>query len=280
MAFLSGGEISIGDDLTRLPEERWRILLATVPPLGVSARVIDLFEPLGTVTIDYSASSASQSLKTMTVEDRPSATGRVWDLGIKGGWDDWHVVGVFDCGLRGAAEGSKYASNPITLVEIPLPSLGLSSEKDYWVHEFWSGQSILLTASVSDQTGYQHPGDQQALVRRLAEGAFRVQFFGPDVKLLVVRECREHPWVLASTFHQSGGAEFSEVTWDSGRRVLSGRLNRPAGEAGTVYVTTAGYEIREVAINNDLWPVRIHAEGVLAFDVICKSDETEWRVQF
>ncbi|NQT18640.1 MAG: hypothetical protein HQ592_02965, partial [Planctomycetes bacterium] len=44
IAFLAGGQIDISDTLTTLPEDRWAILTATLPPLGVSAKPVDLFE--------------------------------------------------------------------------------------------------------------------------------------------------------------------------------------------------------------------------------------------
>ena len=42
VAFLAGGQIDISDTLTTLPEERWRVLTATLPPLGVTAKPVDL----------------------------------------------------------------------------------------------------------------------------------------------------------------------------------------------------------------------------------------------
>ena len=114
--FLCGGEVNISDDLTRLPEERWQVLLATLPPLGKPAKPIDLFDG-----------------------DYPS----IWHVRVEADWDAWDLVGLFNFDLPsgrlyGQGMPCPYAPDARSF-RIPLERLGLDPAAAYWTYEFWSG---------------------------------------------------------------------------------------------------------------------------------------------
>ncbi|MFA6245050.1 MAG: alpha-galactosidase, partial [Candidatus Hydrogenedentales bacterium] len=73
IAFMTGGQVDIGDTLTTLPEDRWRILTATLPTLGAPAKPVDLFEPV------YSAPAHYDPNKKQSTSDLTEHTpGSVW----------------------------------------------------------------------------------------------------------------------------------------------------------------------------------------------------------
>jgi hypothetical protein len=127
---------------------------------------------------------------------------------------------------------------------------------------------------------YTHPGDTAALLLPGDPGLLEVAFFGPAVKLLVLREAREHPWPVGTTFHQSGGAELSGVTWDEQSRTLSGRLMRPAGQHGAITLAGALPGDPAVTVEGHPVPWRRTANGGLTFDLITEGESTAWEVRW
>lgn len=270
--FLSGGQVDIGDDLTSLPEDRWDVLLATLPPSGRSATPVDLFEPIERISLDYVAQcKGGDGARPAEEADPPS---RVWTLPVSGEWDQWTLIGLFD---YGPADGRP--ASEITQYRLPLERLGLRPGTTYWTHEFWSGQ--FLGASPYERRnprGYRHPGDRQSLIESAAPDAWDVSFFGPTAKLLVVRPARPHPWVAATSFHQSGGTELSGVTWDG--HTLRGVLRRPAGHQGRIVI--AGHTAPPAAASVDGRIVTPHAgsKNSLVLPVVTTSGETPWEVRW
>ena len=108
--FLCGGEVNISDDLTTLAEDRWQVLLATLPPLSKAAKPVDLFEA-----------------------DYPS----VWHLRVERDWDAWDLVGLFNFDLPSGRYD--YGSPDCRRFIVPLECLGLDPAGTYWAFEFWSG---------------------------------------------------------------------------------------------------------------------------------------------
>jgi hypothetical protein len=182
--FLCGGEVNVSDDLTTLPEERWRVLEATLPPLGAAARPVDLFE---------------------------SEFATVWHLKVRGEWEAWDLMGLFNFNLP--PPGYDYGDKTIGRFEVSLDRLGLDPDGVYWGYEFWGGQFL---------------GE----VRK----ALRASFFGPGVALIALRPARPHPWVVGTGFHQSNGVELAGVRWEASTQTLSGEARRPAGTSGHVAV--------------------------------------------
>lgn len=100
-AALSGGPAVLGDNLAALPPERLEMHTLCLPPYGVAARPVDLF-------------------------DNPYP--RVWDLRVDADWGQWHVVGVFNYEADAGA------------VNVAFGDLGLASGQTCLVWEFWEGR--------------------------------------------------------------------------------------------------------------------------------------------
>ncbi len=276
-AFMSGGQIDIGDDLTKLPEDRWRILTATLPPYGKAARPIDLFTPIQRARGGYSTATVGTGIDLAGVPPAPPAS--VWALPIDAGWDSWTLVAVFSYDLPDIA-GDRGEAQLDTFF-LPVERLGLPPRDDLWAYEFWSGQfSGNLPADPPPMPDYQHPGDMQSLVARPDSGTLAVSFFGPGVKLLAVRRAPDHPWVAGTDFHQSCGFELADVRWEPGTGTLSGSIDRPAGTCGAIALAGFGASNPHATVNGSPASARTGSGGSLVVPVSVESEGTLWEVRF
>jgi len=270
--FMSGGQVDIGDDLTLLPEDRWQILLAALPPLGIAARPVDLFEPVRVSHLEYEASCRGQP--ATSVESPVQIGSRIWHLPVSSSWDEWHLIALFSYDAPLDSEGRP----SITTFHLPLRRVGLEARGRYWAYEFWSGQFLGDVCSRKEGVnGYVHPGDAQSLVVAAAKGTLKISYFGPAVKLLIMRKARVHPWVVGTTFHQSGGVELSNVVWDSSG-TLTGELNRPAGQQGYIVVVGPPNARATAKVDEQLVHPLPGANGSLAIPVVSKGPRTRWEL--
>jgi hypothetical protein len=274
VAFLAGGQIDISDTLTTLPEDRWQVLTATLPPLGLTARPIDLFEPVHHCqAADYAALCKGQPTTYVGREHPPAS---VWHLHLSRAEESWDLVACFAFDQVPGSEAPK-----LTNFTIPLARLGLDPEQPYWAFEFWSGQFLgTVPGCRTNAAGYSHPGDWQDLVTHGPAGALSLCFTGPGVKLLALRRPRSHPWVVGTSFHQSCGAELGEVTWAAATGELRGVLHRPAGERGSLFVCAAGWQAGSATVDGQTVALVPSAQGAWRLPVTTARAVTEWRIGF
>jgi hypothetical protein len=275
IAFLAGGQIDISDTLVSLPEDRWRILTATLPPLGVTAEPVDLFEPiLGPAEYGYSSSAADGAEEPNQRKEYPP--GSVWRAHVKTDWDEWDLVGVF------SYENTLSNENPgIIRFQIPFDRLNLAKGQPYWAFEFWSGQFLgAVPAKRGNPRGYEHPGDVQDLSVGDAADVLDIAFFGPGAKLLCLRPNRPHPWIVGTGSHQSCGAELRNVTWQASDNTLSGELDRPAGEEGALFFADAGKKIAECEVDGQPALPQRSANGAWRMSVPVRAAPAVWRIRF
>jgi len=282
IAFMTGGQIDISDNLLNLPEERWQVLTKTLPPLGITARVVDLFEPLASSVFDYSITSKSPEEAKKMVSHAP---GSVWHIGVDGGWDNWDLVGIFEFetpfGQKSEGLESGNAAYRISRFCIPFERLSLNPQEKYWAYEFWSNAFLgIIPGRENNPHNYVHPGDYQDLVAGDAPGILDIAFFGPGVKLVCLRKVRPHPWIIGTSFHQSVGTELHHVHWDEKRQQLSGELHRPAGESGGLVLACAGKHVVSADVGGHPVVVTATANGSACLPVVTGADITRWSVGF
>ncbi len=229
--FMSGGQVDISDDLTLLPEDRWKVLLATLPPLGKPAKPVELFEPIMTSHWEYDAMSRGEGKILFDTEEEVS---RVWSLTVESSWDTWELIALFNYDAPRGRDGRPR----ITAFHLPMERIGLQTDERYWGYEFWSRQFLGEIPRETTSETYTHHGDSRSLVIGRDRDKLLVSFFGPAVKLLIFRRLRDYPWVVGTSFHQSGGIELDGVVWES-EGVLKGDLNRPAGENGWITIVVS-----------------------------------------
>jgi hypothetical protein len=252
-----------------LPEDRWNVLLATLPTLGISAKVIDLFEPITEEKLSYEGMSSGDKIDPIAISQKPNAS--VWHLHLENDWDKWDVVGLFDYNFGDKPELANF--------KIPFGKLNLDPAKDYWAYEFWSGQFLgKIPSTFEAPHGYLHPGDSQRLVTVSERGNLEVSFFGPGVKLIALREVKPHPWVAGTSFHQSCGMELDQVIWNKDKRELSGTLKRPKGQQGFINVVGLGDCDYRVITSGRQVSCTKSANGSILIPIITEDDVTNWKV--
>lgn len=275
IAFMSGGQIDISDTLTTLPEERWQILTATLPPLGISARPVDLFDPIfGKPGYGYSAACQEEGKTELVPEELPP--GSVWHLHVKADWDEWDLVALF------TFKKEKSDENPeIRRFVVPFSMLGLAESETFWGYEFWDRQGLGVVPGMrKNPRDYSHPGDFQDLVTGDSPGTLDISFFGPGTKLICLRHQRRHPWVLGTSFHQSCGTELQRVTWDDTQGILSGTLHRPSGESGVLVIHNSGKTPSELRIDGERREFRSGANGSTIVPIAVEAEPVRWSLQF
>ncbi len=271
VAFLTGGQIDISDDLTTLPEERWPILTASLPVLNNTARPVNLFEPVCESYDDYEAMQRGEA-----DECKEQPPGTVWHAHVVADWDEWDLVGVFSFDEGASAEEPK-----ISRFCIPFYMLGIPEHEARWGYEFWSQQFLgILPGRRLNPGGYSHAGDFQELKVGGRQGFLEIAFFGPGVKLLCLRKPRDHPWVVGTSFHQSCGQELEDVRWDPDSLTLSGIIRRPPGESGVIVIATNGMRPVYQQVNGQFVPIRRSANHSLVLPIIISGDITPWSVRF
>ena len=156
VAFLAGGQIDISDTLTTLPEDRWQVLAATLPPLGLTAKPVDLFDSVCSGPGGYRPSAAGNA------QGARSRARTFAGLGLASA----HRGGLGRMGPRGPVPPRHdLPSNrrPMRRSRCRWRGWG-SPRRSFWAHEFWSGQFLgVVPGGRRNPGGYTHPGDVQDL---------------------------------------------------------------------------------------------------------------------
>jgi len=271
--FMSGGQVDVGDDLTTLPEDRWEVLFSTLPPLGRAAKPLDLFEPSFSYPWGYDAMTKGEGGGEESIELEGS---RIWLLRTASDWDEWSLVSFFSYEEARGEDGMPR----ITSFRVPVERLGLDPSRKYWLYEFWSRQFLgEFSPDLPQARTYMHPGDAKALVLIRERGVLEVSFFGPAVRLLVIRRARPHPWVVGTSFHQSGGVELSKVVWDD-KGVLEGDLRRPEGHRGWIVIAGSNHPPELASVGGDEVAIVPGSNGSWLLPVATQEDLTHWQVRW
>lgn len=275
VAFLAGGQVDISDTLVSLPEERWQILTSALPPLGLTARPVDLFDSVGGPAEYGNASSTARGAMSQTgFKEYPP--GSVWHLRVKADWDEWDLVGVFNYENTASDKTPK-----ISRFQIPFSRLGLPADARRWGYEFWSRQFLgTLPGKRINPGGYEHPGDVQDLTVGDAPGLLDIAFFGPGAKLICLRTPRPHPWVVGTSFHQSCGSELKNVVWNEPAMTLSGEVHRPRGETGLVFISDGGRRIASCEVDGLSASAQRTAGGAWCLPIVVRDAPARWAVKF
>ena len=183
---LCGGTVLSGDNLPTLADHRLKYLARLLPPYGVAARPLDLFE-----------------------NELP----RLLALPVETDFGQWLMLAAINWGERMTA-------TTLNLSEI-------AGEGPYHVFDFW-GERYL------------------GLVR----GRFRIERHLPHAtRLLLLKKPSNHPDLLASTFHLTGGAvEVKALQFDGQRLTLE--MEKAGTQYGKLFfLVPEPYEVVSVRFN-------------------------------
>lgn len=144
-------------------------------------------------------------------------TPRIWAMPLRGAAGEWHLVALFNWDA---------ASEQTILVS--LASLGLKPGELYTLYNFW--------------------GDTY---HGVVSGEFQMNVPPSSVQLLGLRRFENRPMLLASARHFTQGAlDVTDVSWDRGRRCLSGTLDAPPNtECNLRILVPAPYACTKVEVS-------------------------------
>lgn len=270
VAYLTGGQIDVSDDLTTLPEDRWSILTASIPAAPKTARAIDLFDPLPALgSVDYTASCAKtdqdevSSVSRTAVRGNEIPAGSIWRVSLESDSDSWHLIACFHLDRES-----------IGAFDLPAERIGLTTGESYTAYEFWSGQFLgEISNRRSNPAGTDHPGDTQELLIDTGNAStVGIRFFGPGVKLIAFRRRRKHPWFVGSSFHQSCGLECRSIGWLPAQSKLLIEVDRPVDESGMIVIDPAGRRVESVLVDGEESRWRPGACGSVVIPVTVMSE--------
>ncbi|MFC1453399.1 hypothetical protein ACFLSJ_08665 [Verrucomicrobiota bacterium] len=176
---------------------------------------------------------------------------RLWNLPVKRPFGEWNVVGLFNFNVPRSNE-------PLTQ-EIRFPDLGLSSEEDYLVYEFWS-KSFLGAM----------------------RGGFTRTLEAPDCEVYSIVPKPEHPVLISTSRHVRQMAyDILTLEWNAGAGALTGRSRMVAGEPYELRIfVPEGYQMKRASASG--LPVAAgETGGILSVSFTAtEHGTTDWEITF
>jgi alpha-galactosidase len=196
---LCGGMVLSSDNLPTLADHRLKYLTRLLPPYGIAARPLDVFE---------------------------SETPRLLALPIETDYGQWLMLAAINW------------EEQITAATLDLSEI--AGEGPYHVFDFW-GERYL------------------GLVR----GRLRMRLLPHATRLLLLKEPSDHPDLLASTFHLTGGAvEVNMLRFDGQRLTLA--MEKAGNQYGKLFfLVPEPYEVVSVRLNGRRRGWQRVVEGVI-----------------
>jgi len=185
MVGLSGGMVISGDNLPTLADHRLNYLARLLPPYGIAARPLDLFE---------------------------SEIPRLLALPIETSFGRWLMLAAINWGEQ--------------ITTITLDMSEIAGEGSHHAFDFWSERYL-------------------GLVR----GHLRMRLLPHATRLLLLKEPLEHPDLLASTFHLTGGAvEVKALRFDG--KCLTLEMEKAGTQYGRLFfLVPEPYQVASVRCN-------------------------------
>ena len=183
-----------------------------------------------------------------------------WLLEIDRPFDHWSVLSRFQWGKK---QGDKHVFEYQGLPEenISFADLGLASDRDYLVFEFWTQKLLgkskgsFTAPAMDDNTGMQ---------------------------VFAIREARDHPWVLSTTRHISqGGVSLLDETWDKATNTLAGKSKVIHGDPYVLTVhVPAGFKLKTAEVGGEKADVASQTETATVRIIPSATKIVEWRMVF
>ncbi|MBO5724189.1 MAG: hypothetical protein J6S58_05110, partial [Lentisphaeria bacterium] len=222
---ISPSPVFFQDDFERMSPDRLALLKKVLPRCPGMPEAVDLFT------------------KTDVEQDFL----RIFVKHIKKDWGSWSVCAVFNL------------NDTCRHVRLSAGELGLASEVDYLLYEFW----------------------QECYC-----GTFRkeriVEIPGMSCCVYRFTQKKDHPTLLSTDLHVlQGEAELQRVNWDPERMVLSGTAVYAAGERGNLFIS-APENFMEKHFNKGMLAAKSALDGslILKVPLVFEEDSLHWKVEF
>jgi hypothetical protein len=183
-----------------------------------------------------------------------------WLQEIDRPFDHWSVLARIQWGEK---ESDKYVYHfkGAPQQEVKFADLGLESDREYLVFEFWS---------------------QKFLGK--CKGSFTAPAMDTNngMQVFAIREARAYPWVLSTTRHLSqGGVCLMDEKWDQASNILSGKSKVVAGDP---YVLTihlpAGFKLKAAAVVGEKVEIANQQETAAVRIVPSATKTVAWEMSF
>ncbi|MBK1789634.1 hypothetical protein [Persicirhabdus sediminis] len=204
---------------------------------------------------------------------------QIYSYEVEPGWNQVMFINTYHRGLTDEeinslkGEDLFYALNRdpagVQTIKAPLSgdqfstgSLGLTAEKSYHVYDFWADK-YLGTFAGSDSIELSLKPQESCMVS--------------------VREVQPQPQIISSDRHiMQGMFELTDISWNTEKSTLSGKLEIISNDPATVTVAKNGY-LKTPTIDCDGAAYKIHSETSDYFKVTFDSAESKqvsWSIQF
>ena len=171
--------------------------------------------------------------------------------------DQWQQVTFF------SEDAASKISAPLSGDQAATGSLGLDAAKNYYVYEFWSDRLIGKLSGTAP------------LEASLAAG---------EARMYSVREVLDRPQVLSTNRHlMQGYLDLANVTWNAGKKTLSGVAKVVGGEPFRIVVAGNGSQVRGVSAEAARAYMEMHpADSSLTVLVLQRPENggVSWQVQY
>ncbi|MHC1591483.1 MAG: alpha-galactosidase, partial [Candidatus Helarchaeales archaeon] len=135
-------------------------------------------------------------------DSTPSKPPSLFGTRIETSFDTWWIIAVIN-----------WEDRPKD-IELKFNKLGLSQDTRYHVHEFWSDKYLGIH-------------ENQITLEKIPKHACR---------LICIREVKNKPQVLSTSFHFTQGAEFETISHDDSSNTLNLKIERKGKNAGTIAI--------------------------------------------
>ena len=162
-------------------------------------------------------------------------------------WGEWYIVAVFNLNDKSKE------------FELEADNLKMGKGRQYRMFDFWQES---YCGTFKDYQKIEVPSN--------------------TAKVFRLEECREHPWILGSDMHvRQGETEFLDITWNEGNLTLSGKVTRPAGETGNLYIA-APWNWKPRNFNKNLWVAKsgIDDSLIIRREIKFNLDIESWKIEF
>ncbi len=183
-----------------------------------------------------------------------------WLQEIDRPFDHWSVLARIQWGEK-EQDKHVYHFKGLPQQEVKFADLGLHDNREYLVFEFWS----------------------QKFVGR-SKGSFTAPAMDNNtgMQVFVIREAREHPWVLSTTRHISqGGVSLLDEKWDADAKTLTGRSGVVIEDP---YVMTIhlpeGFSLANAEVDGETVAIANQKETATVRVVPSATKTVEWKITF
>jgi len=245
---LYGGVTITGDRMDLLSPERFKLLTQCMPPTGLTARPLDLFDVL--------------------TNRRPDVFASVWALKVSKPFGDYHVAALFNWTRETAAYHT-----------LNLSRLTGRDDYDLLVYDYWQEKTLPTAGPYFSAT-------RRPLGSNIDHKTITLAVPPTSCRLLVIHRVGDEPKFISSNRHLTAGCvDVESVNWDAPSFTLAGKSVALVSNIPFKYVFYVPYGMKVAGATFDDAPAQVQEvaspAGNLAFVTFTPSKAAiGWNIRF